>query len=121
MKQHNQIQTMFNGNSKQDGRGPDGVSDGCYNSIVDIREDKEEKSLQEMIRTSLGGGPSGQDAPTFPSLLLWDEEGLKLFEAITYSKDYYLTAAEIEVFEHHAHEMAQRIAPGTVIVELGSG
>lgn len=112
---------MFKGNSKQDGRGPDGGVGACCNDIVDIREDAQEMSLPDLLRTSLGGGLSGQDTPTFPSLLLWDRQGLKLFEAITYSEKYYLTNAEIEVLEKHGEEMAKRIAPGTMMVELGSG
>ena len=114
---------LFNGNSKQDGRGPDGESNGCcsQNGIVDIRVDKREKSLKEMLRASLSGGPSGEDAPTFPSLLLWDQQGLKLFETITYSEAYYLTNSEIEVLTQYGSEVAQGIAPDTVMVELGSG
>ena len=114
---------LFNGNSKQDGRGPDGEINGCcnLNDIVDIRVDKREKSLKEMLREGLSGGPSGEDAPTFPSLLLWDQQGLKLFEAITYSEAYYLTNSEIEILTQYGSEMAQRIAPNTVMVELGSG
>lgn len=114
---------IFNGNSKQDGRGPDKEMGGFsnLNDVVDIREDKREKSLGEMLRTNLGGGVSGQDAPVFPSLLLWDQQGLQLFEAITYSDEYYLTESEIEIFEQHGQEMAQKIAPGTVLIELGSG
>jgi len=114
---------MFNGNSKQHGRGPDKEMGGFsnLNDVVDIREDKRERSLGEMLRTNLGGGVSGQDPPKFPGLLLWDQQGLQLFEAITYSDEYYLTESEIEIFEQHGQEMAQKIAPGTVLIELGSG
>lgn len=34
---------------------------------------------------------------------------------------YYLTNAEIQVLETYADSIAQRIAPGSVVVELGSG
>ena len=122
---------MFKGNSKQDGRGPDDDSDNDNESsrvIIDIRADKQELSLLETLCTSLEGGTSGDAPPTFPSILLWDEKGLKLFEAITYSEDYYLTRSEIDVLEKHAAEMAKKIAPNTrshndrmMMVELGSG
>ena len=113
---------IFQGNSKQDGRGPDGKeTDGYYNQILDIREDKQKLSLKEMLKESLSGGPSGEDAVTFPNLLLWDQQGLKLFEAITYSEEYYLTDAEIEVLKEYAEAMAKMIAPDTMMVELGSG
>lgn len=114
---------MFNGNSKQDGRGPDEEMRGSQqsNDVVDIREEQRRESLAEMLRTHLSGGVSGQDPPTFPGLLLWDKRGLQLFEAITYSDDYYLTRSEIEILEQHAQAMAEKIAPGTLLIELGSG
>ena len=53
--------------------------------------------------------------------LLYDEQGLKLFEEITYLEEYYLTNAEIEVLEKNADEIAKWIRPGSLVVELGSG
>lgn len=34
---------------------------------------------------------------------------------------YYLTNAEIEVLEAYAEQIARRVQPGSVLVELGSG
>ena len=56
-----------------------------------------------------------------PTMLLYDEQGLKLFEDITYLDEYYLTNAEIEVLETHANEIVQHVQPGSQLVELGSG
>ncbi|KAL8832636.1 MAG: hypothetical protein Q9191_000152 [Dirinaria sp. TL-2023a] len=120
-----EIPTMFKGNAKQDGRGPDDDKNDYDHdfsrAIIDIRADKQQLSLLETLRTSLAGGPSGDSPPTFPSLLLWDANGLKLFEAITYSDEYYLTQSEIHVLEKYGKEMAKKIAPNTMMVELGSG
>ncbi|EXJ71553.1 uncharacterized protein A1O5_05361 [Cladophialophora psammophila CBS 110553] len=60
-------------------------------------------------------------APSLPSLWLWDEQGLKFFEAVTYATEYYLTNSEIELLKKRSHQIAQRIEPDSVIVELGSG
>lgn len=49
------------------------------------------------------------------------ERGLKLFEDITYLKDYYLTNAEIEALTTHADAIAQHIPAGARLIELGSG
>lgn len=123
--QNPEMAPTFIGNSKQDGRGPDhddgNNDDGFARAIVDVRADKQELSLLETLRTSLDGSAAGDAAPTFPSLLLWDEKGLKLFEAITYSSEYYLTRSEIDVLEKYGEEMAKKIAPKTMLVELGSG
>lgn len=125
---------MFKGNSKQDGRGyvltrntscdptrtqrlpnngnadcetikrPDMEVDGLSNEIIDIRHDSKSSPLSETLRDSLQGGQGGSDDPAFPSLLLWDEKGLRLFEEITYSEDYYLTNTEIEILKEYRYE-----------------
>ena len=56
-----------------------------------------------------------------PTMLLYDEIGLKLFEDITYLEEYYLTNAEIEILGRYADAIADRVLPGSQIVELGSG
>lgn len=56
-----------------------------------------------------------------PTLLLYDEKGLQLFEDITYLEEYYLTNAEIEVLTTHAEAIARLIEPDSQIIELGSG
>ena len=49
------------------------------------------------------------------------EQGLKLFEQITYLQEYYLTNAEIDVLKSSAHNIVERIREGTRLVEFGSG
>ncbi|KIX08574.1 uncharacterized protein Z518_03230 [Rhinocladiella mackenziei CBS 650.93] len=87
--------------------------------ILDIRSDKSDQSLVNTLHRSLHP-PQGQSR-TFPTLLLYDEKGLKLFEEITYLEEYYLTNAEIETLEAHAREIVARVPAGARLVELGSG
>ena len=56
-----------------------------------------------------------------PTMLLYDEAGLKLFEEITYLDEYYLTNAEIEVLHQYADQIAERVEAGSQLIELGSG
>lgn len=86
--------------------------------IIDIRHDAVEISLKDEILTSLKpeSGPK-----TLPTLLLYDEQGLQLFEEITYLEEYYLTNAEIDVLKHSADSIAEVIRPGSMVIELGSG
>jgi uncharacterized SAM-dependent methyltransferase len=65
--------------------------------------------------------PDAGKEKTLPTLLLYDVDGLKLFEKITYLDEYYLTNAEIEVLETYADNIADRIKPNSIVVELGSG
>ncbi|KAF2179994.1 hypothetical protein K469DRAFT_593538 [Zopfia rhizophila CBS 207.26] len=87
--------------------------------ILDIRVGTTEFDILQDIKKGLR--PENGDEKTLPTLLLYDEAGLRLFEKITYLDEYYLTNAEIEVLETYADRIAQHIRPGSIVVELGSG
>lgn len=94
-------------------------AEGTRSKILDIRRDREEHSLINDIYNGLRPANGGEKR--LPTLLLYDEKGLKLFERITYLEEYYLTNAEIEVLERHADAIAKRLQPGSIVLELGSG
>jgi dimethylhistidine N-methyltransferase len=56
-----------------------------------------------------------------PSKWLYDEEGSRLFEAITELPEYYPTRTERAILERVAPEIAAEISPGAALVEFGSG
>lgn len=87
--------------------------------IIDIRRDKVGRSLLEDIKSGLR--PAGGGEKSLPTLLLYDELGLRLFEDITYLDEYYLTEAEIDVLKTHGRRIAERIPDGSIVLELGSG
>ncbi|KAJ6102358.1 Ergothioneine biosynthesis protein 1 [Penicillium sp. IBT 16267x] len=87
--------------------------------IVNIHQDDMDFSLTDELYKSLSP-PEGKE-PSFPTLLLYDTKGLKLFEKITYVDEYYLTNAEIELLTTHAKRMVERIPENAQLVELGSG
>ncbi|RDL30731.1 uncharacterized protein BP5553_10076 [Venustampulla echinocandica] len=86
--------------------------------IIDIRHDAAVVNLKDEILGSLRpeNGPK-----TLPTLLLYDERGLQLFEKITYLEEYYLTNAEIDVLQRSADSIAKAIPSGSMVIELGSG
>lgn len=88
-------------------------------SIIDIRQGEFDKSLADETREKLNPG-NGQER-RMPTLLLYDERGLQLFEEITYLEEYYLTNAEIETLTTHAEAIARFIESGSQVIELGSG
>lgn len=87
--------------------------------IVDIRESNATFSAAAAIQDGLDP-PQGKDR-SFPTLLLYDAVGLRLFEEITYLDEYYLTNTEIKVLETHARTIAERLPDQSQLVELGSG
>ena len=88
-------------------------------SIIDIRSDTSGIELKQQIIAGLK--PVAGKEKTLPTLLLYDSEGLKLFERITYLEEYYLTGEEIKVLEEHADGIAKCMPAGGMLVELGSG
>ena len=92
-------------------------------SILDIRNGNDLTPLTEQIRSGLSPKERDGAEKKLPTLLLYNEEGLKLFERITYLEEYYLTGHEIEVLERYADRIAERIAlqPDSMVIELGSG
>lgn len=87
--------------------------------IIDIRRQEIGVSVLDDMHRKLRPGHGKEKK--MPTLLLYDEEGLKLFEDITYLDEYYLTRAEIEVLETYADHIAERIQSGSQVIELGSG
>ncbi|GAW25536.1 putative DUF323 domain-containing protein [Rosellinia necatrix] len=86
--------------------------------IIDIRRDMVGASLKKEIYRLFHSHERPRELPT---MLLYDEKGLRLFEKITYLEEYYLTNAEIEVLQRSAGAIAAKIPSGSMLVELGSG
>lgn len=95
------------------------ASQSSVPGIIDIRSDRAGIELKQLIHAGLK--PECGFEKTLPTLLLYDNKGLKLFEEITYLEQYYLTDQEIYVLEKYAERIAERIPSGAMIVELGSG
>lgn len=87
--------------------------------IVDIHENDVEYSLVNEIRKGLN--PAEGQRRSLPTMLLYDAQGLKLFEEITYVDEYYLTNAEIEVLKDNSKRIVEQIPDNAQLLELGSG
>ncbi|KAL9022796.1 MAG: hypothetical protein Q9185_000059 [Variospora sp. 1 TL-2023] len=87
--------------------------------IEDIRQNDIGPSILDELRHGLHPVAGGEKK--LPTLLLYDERGLKLFEEITYLDEYYLTNTEIEVLQNHASRIVRMVPDDCMILELGSG
>ncbi|GAQ40421.1 hypothetical protein AtubIFM55763_003232 [Aspergillus tubingensis] len=87
--------------------------------IVDIRQNDVKFSLVNDIQRGID--PPAGTCRSMPTMLLYDAQGLKLFEDITYLEEYYLTNAEIDVLRTHAKRIVERIPDNAQLLELGSG
>ncbi|KAG6003635.1 Ergothioneine biosynthesis protein 1 [Claviceps maximensis] len=92
---------------------------GQTHDVIDIRSNKANFDLKDALTSSFN--PSDGGARRLPTLLLYDEKGLQLFEQITYLDEYYLTGYEIGLLKKHSSEIASKIPDGSMLMELGSG
>ncbi|GIJ83252.1 hypothetical protein Asppvi_002071 [Aspergillus pseudoviridinutans] len=88
---------------------------GCQ--VYDIRRQQGGSiDLQSMIRAGIASTPK-----SLPSLLLWDEEGLRRFDKFADSGLYYLRNKELEILQKRGLEIAAVVPTGSVLIELGCG
>jgi EasF-like predicted methyltransferase len=59
--------------------------------------------------------------PHLPSLLLWDDHGIRQFNALTLHPNYYPSRTELGLVTRYADEMAATMPPHGVLIELGCG
>lgn len=85
--------------------------------ITDIRS----STVIDMRKAIISG--LKETPPTLPTVILYDEQGLKLFEKITYLDEYYLTNCEIAILSSKSDEIVKCLGlkDGGIVVELGSG
>ncbi|KAG8527443.1 uncharacterized protein KY384_007595 [Bacidia gigantensis] len=84
--------------------------------IIDIRQGKQSTSLKDEIWSSMRS--ENRQEKVLPTLLLYDEQGLKLFEEITYLQEYYLTQAEIDALERWVVKIVEQLESDALILEL---
>ena len=62
-------------------------------------------------------GPS----PSLPSMLLWDDDGIRNFNELELDPNYYPSQAELDLVTQNADEIALSIPPFSTLIELGCG
>jgi dimethylhistidine N-methyltransferase len=68
------------------------------------------------VRNSLRRRPR-----SIPPKFFYDARGSELFDLICATPEYYLTRAETGILDEFGAEMAERIGPSCILIELGSG
>lgn len=132
------VEAQFAGKQAKGAYGPEqGVAETPVD-LIDIRRDAVKANLRDEIYRLFHPQEGPRELPT---LLLYDAEGLQLFEKvsllllsahgashgeltghqITYLEEYYLTNAEIAVLQRSAAAIAEKIPSDSMVIELGSG
>lgn len=74
---------------------------------------------EEFLREVIDGLSRPQKA--IPPKWLYDQQGSELFEAITRTRDYYVTRTEAAIMEDAYRDLPAHCPPGAAIAEFGSG
>src|SRR5437588_11512200 len=82
---------------------------------LDRHTDEQETFLADVI-AGLSDNPKRLGAKYF-----YDAAGSQLFEAITRLPEYYPTRTEMDILRRHGARIMGELAPGTALVEFGSG
>ncbi|KAF9901749.1 hypothetical protein BX616_002167 [Lobosporangium transversale] len=106
--------------------GDDTLENDSNSSVSDLEdnvmaaESAPAFDLPKMIISGLC--PAAPGAPkTIPTMVLYDDRGLQLFDDITYLDEYYLTQDEIDILERDGDKIVELIPDNSVVVELGAG
>lgn len=74
-----------------------------------------------LVQSIVAGLDKPYNCKSIPTLVLYDNRGLQLFDQITYLPEYYLTNAEIDILKNKCHELLPHIPDGSAVIELGAG
>ena len=85
-------------------------------TIINIQQSTKAINLEHDIINGLRSQPK-----FLPSVLLWTAEGLKLFDEVTRTPDYYPNNSEIDILKTHVDDIAKNVVSDSVLIELGSG
>ncbi len=81
---------------------------------------QEDETVLEEFRSDVLEG-LGRAQKRLPSKYFYDDEGSRLFEEICTAPEYYPTRTEKALLKRLMPELAALVAPGTALVEFGSG
>ncbi|KAJ5884892.1 hypothetical protein N7495_009402 [Penicillium taxi] len=84
--------------------------------VSNIQKQEDLADLQQQISDGILSS-----SPQLPSLLLWNDEGIALFDQFAQSPPYYLNKKELEILAHQGDDIVSRIPPDGVLIELGCG
>ncbi|KAI2625239.1 histidine-specific methyltransferase [Xylaria nigripes] len=84
--------------------------------ILDIRQGHNSFNLGDEITKGLRKYPR-----SIPSLLLWDDSGLELFDRFSQRPAYYSFHSEIEILSRYGSSIGANIPADSLLLELGCG
>jgi len=89
--------------------------------IQDIKQDQQVEHSKSSLQDQILEGLNDPFSPSIPSILLWDDIGLKLFETLALTPHYAPFHSELSILNHHVDDIIAIIPSGSLLIELGCG
>lgn len=95
------------------------IKNKSLKSKTEIQHYFEDPQMNDFAHAVVNGLNANQKS--IPCQFLYDAQGSKLFEDITYVNDYYPSRTEIGLLERYAQEIIEHVPEQTALIEFGSG
>lgn len=86
---------------------------------IQLHDIRRQDTAQNLVPCIMDGLKS--ECRESPPLLLWNDRGLSLFDAVLDSPDYYPATREWSVLHNAVNRIAHSISSGDRVIELGAG
>lgn len=77
--------------------------------------------ITERLLSTLQAPYDRGNKPILPDELLYDDNGLRIWNEIIFTPEFYQTHDEIALFKRHGESIARLVSPGVTMVDIGAG
>ncbi|KAG5982959.1 hypothetical protein E4U55_001059 [Claviceps digitariae] len=97
----------------------DGVK--AHGNVINIGGADMSSDITERLLSALQAPYDYNNKPILPDELLYDDDGLPIWNDIISTPEFYQTHDEISLLKKHGDSIARLVSPGVTIVDIGAG
>ncbi|KAG5985891.1 hypothetical protein E4U43_005814 [Claviceps pusilla] len=92
-----------------------------HGSVINIGGADMSSDVTERLLSALQAPYDHNDKPALPDELLYDDDGLPIWNDIISTPEFYQTHDEISLLKKHGDWIARRVSPGVTLIDIGAG
>jgi len=93
----------------------------AHGNIINIGGADMSSDVTERLLSALQAKYDNNNKPTLPDELLYDDDGLPIWNDIISTPEFYQTHDEILLLQKHGESIARCVSPGVTIIDIGAG
>ncbi|QPG94494.1 hypothetical protein C2857_006205 [Epichloe festucae Fl1] len=93
----------------------------AHGSVINIGGADMPSDITERLLSTLQAPYDRGNKPILPDELLYDDNGLRIWNEIIFTPEFYQTHDEIALFKRHGESIARLVSPGVTMVDIGAG